>query len=154
MIVNPKAVLGLLVAWLTYDAAFHHQAFTTGNRQWTKINQSLYFICYTGVACTGMCCKLCLSLSHPTSECTLIYDPDPDILSCLKTLELAVLAFISQVPPQYTTQSSGYKSPNVWNAGQCCLPQCHSTHACRVCGGPNPAVIMPWASAPPLTCNC
>ena len=130
------------VAWVTYDAVFRRQAFITGNQQWSKVNPSLYSICFSGVARTGMRCELCLSLSHPTRECTLVCDPDPDVASRLKTLESAVLAFTSQVPPRYATQSGGYKSPDIcrnWNAGRCRLPQCRYTHACRVCGGPNPA---------------
>ena len=88
------------VAWVTYDAAFRRQANITGNRQWSKVNPSLYTICHTGVARIGQRCELCLSLSHPTVECTLVSDPDPDITTRLKTLELAVLVFASQSPQQ------------------------------------------------------
>ena len=130
------------VAWVTYDAAFRRQAFITGNQQWSKVNPSLYSICFSGVARTGVRCELCLSLSHPTRECILVCDPDPDVASRLKTLESAVLAFTSKVPPRYAAQSGGYKSPDIcrnWNAGRCRLPQYRYIHACRVCGGPNPA---------------
>ena len=36
------------LAWVTYDAAFRHQAAITGNRKWSQINPSLYSICFTG----------------------------------------------------------------------------------------------------------
>lgn len=90
------------VAWVTYDTAFRRQAFITGNRLWSKVNPSLYSICFTGAACTGVRCELCLSLSHPTRDCALVSDPDPDVASRLKTLESAVLAITS--PP---SQSAG-----------------------------------------------
>ena len=127
------------VAWVTYDAAFRRQAFITGNQQWSKVNPSLYSICFSGAARTGVRCELCLSLSHPTGECTLVCDPDPDISTRLKTLESAVLAFTSRSPQQGAPLA---KLPDIcrnWNVGRCRMPQCRYRHACRVCGGPNPA---------------
>lgn len=54
------------VSWVTHDAAFRQQAFITGNQQWSRLNPSLYSICFSGAVRTGMCCELCLSLSHLT----------------------------------------------------------------------------------------
>ena len=34
------------VAWVTYDSAFRRQAFITGNKQWSRVNPSLYSICF------------------------------------------------------------------------------------------------------------
>ena len=127
------------VAWVTYDAAFRRQAFITGNRQWSKVNPSLYSICFSGAARTGVRCELCLSLSHPTQECTLVCDPDPDVSTRLKTLESAVLAFTSQTQQQGLPQAKPTDICRNWNVGRCRMPQCRYRHVCRVCGGPNPA---------------
>ena len=130
------------VAWVTYDAAFRRQAFITGNRQWSKVNPSLYSICFTGVARTGQRCELCLSLSHPTVDCTLVSDPDPDITTRLKTLESAVLVFASQ-SPQQQLQNPRARPQDIcrnFNLGRCRMSLCRFRHACRVCGGPNPAM--------------
>ena len=112
-IIHPQAVPELLaylifilrasqdfggVSWVTYDAAFRCQAFITGNGQWSKVNPSLYSICFSGAALTGVHCKLCLSLSHPTRDCTLVADRDLDVATCLKSLESAVLAITLHVP--------------------------------------------------------
>lgn len=35
------------LAWEWYDAAFRKQAAATGNRMWSKINGSLYSICFS-----------------------------------------------------------------------------------------------------------
>ena len=87
------------VAWVTYNAAFRRQAFITGNHQWSKVNPSLYSICFSGVARTCTRCELCLSLSRPIREYTLVGgDTDPDISTRLKTLESAVLTFTAQFP--------------------------------------------------------
>ena len=85
---------------MTYDAAFFRQAFITGNRQWSKVNPSLYSICFAGVARTGQRCELCLSLSHQTSACMLVGDTDPDVSDRLKTLESTMLALAARPSQQ------------------------------------------------------
>lgn len=37
-------------AWATYDVAFRRQAATTGHREWSRINPSLYTTCLMGKA--------------------------------------------------------------------------------------------------------
>ena len=94
------------VSWVTYDAAFRRQAFITGNRQWSRVNPSLYSICFSGIVRAGTRCELYLSLSHPTRDCTLVSDPDPDVTTWLKTLESAVLAMTSHPSLQQGSSSS------------------------------------------------
>ena len=127
------------VAWVTYDAAFRRQAFITGNRLWSKVNPSLYSICFSGVARTGQRCDLCLSLSHPTRECTLVSD---DLTTRLRTLESAVLA-LSSPPSTPAPSASRTRATEVcrnFNVGRCRMPNCRYHHVCKVCGGPLPAV--------------
>ena len=38
------------LAWVDYNLAFCRQTASTGNRQWSRVNQSLYSICFSGVA--------------------------------------------------------------------------------------------------------
>ena len=38
------------LAWATYDAAYRRQAAATGHKQWSKVNPSLYTICFTSKA--------------------------------------------------------------------------------------------------------
>ena len=131
---------------MTYDAAFRRQAAITGNRQWSRVNPSLYSICFSGVARAGTRCELCLSLSHPTRDCSLAGEQDSEVSTRLKTLESAVLAITSQVPQRQCLQLHK-SSPEVcrnWNSGRCrmpsCrMPSCRHRHVCIVCGGPNPA---------------
>ena len=76
-------------AWASYDAAFRRQAAATGNKRWSKINPSLYSICFTGKAKKVGRCDLCLSAGHPTEECSLGVDDDPGMLRQMKAVELA-----------------------------------------------------------------
>ena len=130
------------VAWVTYDAAFRRQALITGNRHWSRVNPSLYSICFSGVARTGQRCDLCLSLSHPTRECTLVSDPDPDLTTRLRTLESAVLALSSSpsTPAPSASHTQATEVSRNFNVGRCRMPNCRYRHVCRVCGGPRPAV--------------
>lgn len=117
---------------MMYDAAFRRQAYITGNRECSKVNPSLYSICFAGAACTRTRCELCLSLSHPTHECSLVNE-DLDVSMQLKSLESAVLAFSAQAPQQQGRFRLQEVCRN-WNAGRCRMPQCRYRHACRVCG--------------------
>ena len=87
------------VAWVTYDTAFRWQAFITGNHQWSKVNPSLYSICFSGVARTGTRCELCLSRSHPTFECTLVGDTDSRHLYPPQDVGICSTHFHSSIPP-------------------------------------------------------
>ena len=59
------------LAWATYDLAYRRQAAATGHKQWSKVNPSLYTVCFTGKARKATRCDLCLSTAHKTSECSL-----------------------------------------------------------------------------------
>ena len=101
----------------------------------------MYSICFSGIVRTGTRCELCLSLSHPTRDCTLVSDPDPDVTTRLKTLESAVLAMTShpsrqQGPPPISMSPDTCRN---WNAGKCRMLNCRYKHVCRVCGRSNPA---------------
>ena len=50
-------------AWATYDAAYRRQAAATGHQRWSKINPSLYTVCFTGKARKAIRCDLCLSIN-------------------------------------------------------------------------------------------
>ena len=71
-------------AWTTYDAAYHRQAAATGNKQWSKVNPSLYTVCFTGKARKATHCDLCLSAAHKTEDCHLVSDNDLDLVKCVR----------------------------------------------------------------------
>ncbi len=145
------------VAWVRYDAAFRRQAAITGNRQWSRINPSLYSLCFAGRAQTSNRCDLCLSSSHATKECALVADPDPEMPSRLKAIESAVLAIANHHAPipKPAGQTRVTTEPcRLWNNNRCTFPRCRYQHVCRGCGGAHPAVACPkqgLAGGPPTT---
>ena len=134
------------MAWVNYDAAFRRQAAATSNRQWSRINPSLYSICFAGSARTSTRCDLSLSLTHVTRDCPMVEDPDPGVGSRLKAIESAVLAMAR--PRAWTPPSMGGPPPvgalseacRSFNNKRCNFRGCRFRHVCRVCGGPQPAL--------------
>ena len=78
------------LAWVRYDALFRRQAATTGNKKWSQINPSLYFICFTGCAQVQ---SLCMSVAK---QCVLATDTDPEMPARIKAVESAVVSLAAQ----------------------------------------------------------
>ena len=58
-------------AWVAYDAAFRRQAAATGQRDWARINTSLYTMCFTGKARKSLDVTVVSAL--PVGQCGLLY---------------------------------------------------------------------------------
>lgn len=131
------------LAWVNYDSAFRRQAAATGNRQWSRVNPSLYSICFAGVARSSVRCDLCLSLDHRSKDCAMVADADPDVGSRLKAVESAVLALAQprwQMPgPTGPAGGASAEPCRNFNRGRCTFRWCRYRHVCRVCQGPQPA---------------
>ncbi len=124
------------VAWVRYDAAFRRQAAITGNRQWSKINPTLYSLCFAGRAQTVSRCELCMDTSHVTKDCALFTDPDPELPNRVKAIENAVLALTRNDTPRPGATVRAQPEPcRLWNSNRCTFPRCRYRHVCRVCGG-------------------
>ena len=78
-------------AWVVYDASFRRQAVSTGQRYWSKINTSLYTICFTGKACKSQRCDNC-SAAHGTADCYALGEEDVDVNGRVKVMESSLLA--------------------------------------------------------------
>lgn len=127
-------------AWATYDVAFRRQAASTGQREWSKVNTSLYSICFTGKARRSQRCDLCLSAAHKTAECCTL-DEDPDMARRVRAVESALVSFAS--PPQGGTPRGGRGSGSndicrLYNGKGCYYRSCKFRHVCRTCEGNYP----------------
>ena len=56
-------------AWVRYDAGYHQQAAVCWNTTWSKVNPSLFSLCFAGKPQTLSRCDFCLSISHGFREC-------------------------------------------------------------------------------------
>ena len=131
------------MVWVNYDMAFRRQAATTGNRQWSRINPSLYSICFAGAARTSTRCDLCLSLTHETRDCALSGGGEREVGARISAIESAVLSLSASRPatiPSYSGPVQRREICRNWNQNRCSYVRCRFRHVCRVCQGPRPAI--------------
>ena len=57
------------VAWAQYDRAYRHQAALSKDLNWSRINTTLYSLCFAGQAKRGQVCSHCLSNNHQSDNC-------------------------------------------------------------------------------------
>lgn len=55
--------------WAVYDETFCRHAAVSGNQQWSKLNTSLFLLCFTGKGCRTGRCSWCLNTTHTTETC-------------------------------------------------------------------------------------
>ena len=133
------------LAWVRYDAGFRRQAALTGNRLWSRVNSTLYTVCFTGNAQTTTRCELCFGSTHSAKDCALQGDPDPEMQTRVKAVESALLAMTSK----FGVRASGPPVPpsgqvcRLYNKGSCTYPPCRHSHVCSNCGGNHAAVSCP-----------
>ena len=127
------------LAWATYNAAYRRQAAATGYKQWSKVNPSLYTVCFTSKARKATRYDLCLSTAHKT-EYSLTMDEDPDVGQRLKAVESAVIAFsgnyLASQQPEVSAhpRCAGYSMIKRFK-----FRNCKYRHVCRTCQGNHPA---------------
>ena len=130
------------LAWVRYDAGFRRQAALTGNRLWSRVNSTLYTVCFTGNAQAAARCELCFGSTHSAKDCALQGDPDPEMQTRVKAVESALLAMTAK----FGGRSSGPPFPpsgqvcRLYNKGNCTYPRCRHSHICSSCGGGHAAL--------------
>ena len=125
-------------AWMAYDTAYRRQAAATGHRLWSKLNPSLYTLCFTGKAKRVARCELCLGSSHTAEECALASEDDPDISKRRKAVESAVVAFSGK--GQSGKASKATDLCRLFQQNRCTFQNCKYRHSCKRCGGAHPGM--------------
>jgi len=77
------------LSWFIYDEAYRRQAVATKHVEWSKINPSIFTVCFTGKAKREQRCEWCLSLTHGSAECTWA-EGETDITGQLRAIESVV----------------------------------------------------------------
>ena len=133
-------------SWAAYDTAYRRQAAARGQTDWSRINPSLYAICFTGKAKRSERCDRCLSATHKADDCSLTSEADPDVAKRLKAIESAVVALTRPAPGEPTKprdrERPGEACRN-WNRNRCSFPGCRYAHQCAICRGSHPAIECP-----------
>ena len=136
------------LGWVQYDAAFRRQAALTQNKRWSTINATLFATNFSGQASRARRCELCFATSHSERECAQSGDPDLDLNTQLKNLELALITLARPTatrPVTDTTQVNRLTEEpcRKWNAMGCSYPRCCYLHMCSGCKGSHPLARCP-----------
>ena len=134
------------LAWIRYDTAFRCQVALTANHQWSRINTTLYSVCFIGAAWANTRCEICLATSHSTTDCAQQINPDSGVLDRVRALESMILLtsiklFSSHYPVE--NRQTLVELCCLWNCNSCSYPRCRYLHACLLCKGNHPAVTCP-----------
>ena len=56
-------------AWVNYDNTFRRQVAVLGKQNWSSLNSSLFFMCFTGKGKNSPKCDICLGVGHGVGSC-------------------------------------------------------------------------------------
>ena len=56
-------------AWARYDMLYRKQMAKLRDLRWSRLNPTLFNLCFAGKAKQGTACRWCLSDNHPSAEC-------------------------------------------------------------------------------------
>lgn len=135
------------LAWFMYDEAYRRQAAATGFTEWSKINPSIFTVCFNTKARSGVRCELCLTLGHDAAGCTRA-EGEVDWTLRLRAMEAALGA--SHTSAIERRVPLGYEATDackLFNEDRCHYQPCKFRHICRVCRGNHPASASPECSA-------
>ena len=76
--------------WVCYDEVYCQQVAACHSITWSRVNSSLFPLCFTGKAQSSSHCDLCLSSSHSTRECIWAGEGEQDAPAHLQAMEASV----------------------------------------------------------------
>lgn len=132
-------------AWVLYDRACRRQAEVSRDLNWSKINPSMFNLCFTCRAHRRLLCHVCLSEGHGADHCPELNMQWPMLPTFFCTLHIQ-----GPLTPFQTAPIAGQRRPSspqirqgsqteiCWlfnsKAGnKCTFWQCRYLHICSVC---------------------
>ena len=94
-------------AWFAYDIAYRQQVAATHHKDWSKINPSLFPLCFSSSAKKTSCCSRCNVLGHVDKFCPLRGKEKPDITQRVHAVESAVLVFSNAGRGKFSSNCCG-----------------------------------------------
>ena len=128
-------------SWVVYDQNFRQEAADSGNKDWSRIDPSIYTQCFTSAAISSESwCKFCQSVDHNSDVCPLKAVPGSSMGSALNSsfrkrpAEQSMPTSRKRPAPHSINQIC--KKYNQFNGdckfGEACIYQ----HKCEVCEKP------------------
>ena len=122
-------------AWAQYDRAYRRQVAQTKDLRWSRLNPTLYSLCFAGKAKRLVVCAHCLSDSHATDQCPENLDLGAALMSWQQG------ATNPATPVGGSSANPKAKLCFLFNAKEgprCTFNPCKYAHRCTSCKGPHP----------------
>jgi len=120
------------IAWAQYDRVYRRQVAQTKDLHWSKLNPTLYSLCFAGKAKRHVACHFCLSDIHSSDQC-------PDNPAKLFPPWQQPMPFTAPVLPAPKLQVCHLF--NSRDGPRCTYRQCKFAHICSLCRGSHPRSI-------------
>ena len=118
------------LAWAQYDRVYRRQAAQTKDLHWSRLNPTLYSLCFAGKAKRHVACNFCLSDNHTSDHC-----PDNPTKVYLPWQQPMPMLGAPVLPAQK------FRICHLFNARdgpRCTYRQCKFSHLCSLCKGTHP----------------
>ena len=138
---------GLLpVAWAQYDRAFRRQMAQTKDPRWSKLNPTLFSVCFAGKAkCDAVCCH-CLSDNQLAEGCP----ENPARMLVQWQMGVGWPSPVQASPRGTQKPKSGFMKIcylfNKKEGSGCAFSPCKFAHVCLGCRGDHPRSACPLGS--------
>ena len=122
-------------AWAQYDRAYQRQVAQSKDLRWSRLNPTLYSLCFAGKVKRLVVYASCLSNSHTTDQCPESMDLETAIMSWHQGAGSSAAHTVG------SSTSSKAKLCFLFNAKEgswCTFNPCKYAHRCMVCKGPLP----------------
>ena len=126
-------------AWAQYDRAYRRQVAQTKDLRWSKLNPTLYSLCFAGKAKRHVICNFCLSDNHASERCPENLDHVEAVSWPIQSGLLNQILFLI-----HSHQLRRVKLCHLFNAQEgprCTFRPCKYVHWCSNCRGAHPLSV-------------
>ena len=118
-------------SWIVYDLNFLQEAAESGQKDWSKVEPSIYTQCFTGAAINQESwCRSCHSIDHASDMCPI---KPGGLLRRRKSPQMAALPPVKKQPPSQSSPQICRKF-NMFNGDCRFRSACIFQHKCENCG--------------------
>lgn len=114
-------------AWANYDRAFRKQMCQLKDVRWSRVNSTLYSLCFADKARRNRACSVCLATIHSTNDC-------PEVQGGLWPWQHSEGGSTSQQERRKGSRRVCWLF-NSWEGSRCNYNPCKFEHICAVCNG-------------------
>ena len=131
---HTKVLKGFCLASLgTIERGYKRRVAQTKDLQWSRLNPTLYSLCFAGKAKRNVACTHCISDNHTSDNC-----PDNPTRPLFPWQSISAVGDVGNTVPFHPTKRGVCFHYNKKEGQRCTFRQCIYQHVCSVCKGRHP----------------